>query len=63
MKKKIYVFILAALIVLNAAVPAWGESYTKKEGYVSVSIVLDGDVTSWESGSPRLVEGITYVPL
>lgn len=63
MKKKIYVFILAALIVLNATVPAWGESYTKKEGYVSVSIVLDGDVTSWESGSPRLVEGITYVPL
>ncbi len=63
MIKRFYVLILAAILVLSAAVPAWGESYTKKESYVPVTVTLDGEITAWESGSPRLVEGITYVPL
>ena len=63
MKKKIYVFILAAAIVLGTTVPAFGESYKGKESYVPVNVTLDGKDTFWESGSPRLVEGITYVPL
>ena len=63
MKKKIYVFILAAAIVLGTTVPAFGESYKGKESYVPVNVTLDGKDTFWESGSPQLVEGITYVPL
>ena len=59
MKRKFYVFILAAAIVLSATVPAFGDSYKGKESYVPVNITLDGEETSWESGSPRLIEGIT----
>ena len=62
MKRRIYTFILAALLVLGAAVPAWGEGYTRS-GYVPVTVTIDGERTAWDSGSPRLVEGITYVPL
>ena len=63
MRKRIYVFILASVIALTATVPVLGKSYTKMEGYVPVNVTLDGETTLWESGSPRLVEGITYVPL
>ena len=62
MKRRIYTFILAALLVLGAAVPAWGEGYTRS-GYVPVTVTIDGERTAWDSGPPRLVEGITYVPL
>ena len=62
MTKRIYTLILAALLMLGAAVPAGGESYTRSS-YVPVTVTLDGESTEWDSGSPRLVEGITYVPL
>ena len=63
MKKRIFTLILATLLTFSATIPVWGESYTKKESYAPVALTIDGELTAWESGSPRLVEGITYVPL
>ena len=63
MKKRIFTFVLTAVLLFCTAVPAWAESYTKTESYAPVALTIDGELTAWESGSPRLIEGITYVPL
>ena len=63
MKKRIFTFVLTAVLTFCAVVPAWAQGYTKTESYAPVALTIDGELTAWESGSPRLIEGITYVPL
>ncbi len=59
MKKNIYALILTVAIILATLVTASAEN----ESYIPVSVTLDGNKTVWNGGSPRLVGGITYVPL
>ncbi len=59
MKKKIYTLILAVAVMFTAVVTASAEN----ESHIPVTVTLDGNETAWGTGGPRLVGGITYVPL